>query len=337
MAGADRAHHARAAVLLVVGVEDEQHLERAREHRVGVVPRPPDAVHHREEVLGEAEVVVGVDVGQATVVAVRPGSDRRHLGDHADDLLPADLGVADPGRLRVEGGEPGNDADEHPHRVGVVPEPLHQALDVLVHERVQRDRLRPLRELRVGRQLSVDEEVGDLEVGALLGELLDRIAAVAEDPAVAVDVRDRASNRCGVEERGVVGHEAEVVLVDLDRAQRGGADRAVLDGDLVARAGAVVGDRQRVGHGPPPSVQIGCGRVPASAGPCRPRRSGQAPSAARSPRRTRRVSSTSAGLDRAGTRGASPGRFSEWNCAAAEGNLARGNQGEGAGDRALSA
>ncbi len=36
-------------------------------------------------------------------------------------------------------------------------------------------------ELLGGGQLAVDQEVGDLEVGGLLGQLLDRVAAVAED------------------------------------------------------------------------------------------------------------------------------------------------------------
>ena len=45
------------------------------------------------------------------------------------------------------------------------------------------------------RELAVDEQVGDLEVGGLLGELLDRVAAVAEDPRVAVDVGDRGAAR----------------------------------------------------------------------------------------------------------------------------------------------
>ena len=49
----------------------------------------------------------------------------------------------------------------------------------------------PLVELRLRRQLAVDEQVGDLEVGRLLGELLDRVAAVLEDALVAVDVGDR--------------------------------------------------------------------------------------------------------------------------------------------------
>ena len=88
-------------------------------------------------------------------------------------------------------------------------------------------------ELRLGRQLAVDEQVGDLEVGRLLGELLDRVAAVLEDALVAVDVRDRRAARRGVRERRVVGHQAEVVLVDLHLAEVHRADGAVRDRDLV--------------------------------------------------------------------------------------------------------
>src|SRR6185437_6474076 len=43
---------------------------------------------------------------------------------------------------------------------------------------------------------------------------------------------------------GVVAHQAEVVLLDLDVAKLGGTDRAVLDRNLVLLAGPVVGDGQ---------------------------------------------------------------------------------------------
>src|SRR5437867_6764534 len=47
----------------------------------------------------------------------------------------------------------------------------------------------------------------------------------------------------------VVAHEAEIIVGDLDLAERRGTDRAVLDRHLVPSAGPVVGDRQRLGHG----------------------------------------------------------------------------------------
>ena len=67
-----------------------------------------------------------------------------------------------------------------------------------------------------------------------------------EDPGLAVDVGDRRSARGGVRERRVVGHQAEVVLGDLDLAQVHRADRPVGDLELVGLAGPVVGDRERV-------------------------------------------------------------------------------------------
>ena len=79
----------------------------------------------------------------------------------------------------------------------------------------------------------------------MLAQLLDRVAAVLEDAGVAVDVGDRAATRRGVHVRGVVGHQPEVLVVGLDLAQVDRAHRAVLDRQLVALAGAVVGDRER--------------------------------------------------------------------------------------------
>ena len=204
-------------------------------------------VHHREEVAGVAQVVVRIDVRLPHVVAVGERRQRRHLGHEPHDLLVADVGVLDLRRVGIERREGADRGDEHAHRVGVVAEALHERLDVLVHERVDRDLVRPRVELGLRRQLAVDQEVGDLEVGRLLRQLLDRVAAVLQHAVVAVEVGDGRATRRRVHERRVVRHQAEVVVGDLDLAQRGGADRAVLDRDLVRLARPVVRDGQRVG------------------------------------------------------------------------------------------
>src|SRR5438874_423688 len=77
-------------------------------------------------------------------------------------------------------------------RIVVVAEPLHELLDVLVEHRVQRDLARPRLQLRLGGELAEKNQVGGFEVVAVLGQLLDRIAAIEEDPLVAVDERDGA-------------------------------------------------------------------------------------------------------------------------------------------------
>src|SRR5439155_23737679 len=90
-----------------------------------------------------------------------------------------------------------------------------------------------------------------LEERAPLRELLDRVAAVAQDPLFAVDEADGAPARGRVDVARVVGHQSRVAAVcrDLDLAQVDCANRAVLDRDLVLPAGAVVDDRERIfGH-----------------------------------------------------------------------------------------
>src|SRR3954454_16013589 len=70
-----------------------------------------------------------------------------------------------------------------------------------------------------------------------------------EDAGLAVDVGDLAPAAGGVRVRRVVGHEAEVVLVDLDLPEVHRLHRAVGDLELVGLAGPVVGHRQRVLRG----------------------------------------------------------------------------------------
>ena len=232
----------------MVGVEDEQHVERVLESRIGLVLEFGDLVDHRQEVARVTEVVVRIDVRHAAVVAVGEGGQRRHLRQQPDHLEVADLGVLDRARLGVEGRQRADGGQQHPHRMRVVAEALHELLDVLVHERVERDLAVPHLELGLGRQLAVHQQVGDFEIRRLLGELLDRVSAVFEDPPLAIDERDRRPARRGRHVGRVVRHQAEVVVAGLDLAQLGRADRPVLDRDLVLLAGPVVRDGERVGR-----------------------------------------------------------------------------------------
>jgi hypothetical protein len=246
---ADAPHGARAAVLLVIGVQDEQHVERALEDRVDLVFQLRHPEQHVQEVAGEAEVVVGIDVGPSDAVAVGVGGDRRDLRDEPVDLLFARALVEDLLGIRIERRERADGAQEDAHRMRVVLEAFHQLLDVLVQHRVEGDFLRPVRQLRLGRQFAEDDEIGGLEERGPLGELLDRITTVFQDALVAVDVGDLAATGRRVHERRVVGGQALVVARRLDLLQISGLDESVGDGDLVALPRAVVGDGQGIGHG----------------------------------------------------------------------------------------
>ena len=75
-------------------------------------------------------------------------------------------------------------------------------------------------------QFAVDQQVAGFDEVAVLGEHFDRIAAVAEDALFAVEKRDGAGRRAGVDvalvERDVAGLGPQ--LRDVDRAFVLGAD-----------------------------------------------------------------------------------------------------------------
>ena len=176
---------------------------------------------------------------------MRSGGQRRHLGDGPHDLFVADLLDVDVLGLGIEGGQRSDGRHQHAHRVGVVVEALQGPLaDVLVDERVVGDGVRPVLILLRGRQLAVDEQERNLEVGGLLGQLLDGVAAVAQHAGLAVEFGDGRLGRRGLGEAGVGEPDVAQQLLPAT-----GVDAAVDYWDLDRLTGAVVGDGHGFGHG----------------------------------------------------------------------------------------
>ena len=250
----------------MVGVQDEEDLERPNEHRIRLVLRLRHPGHHRQEVLDVAEVVVGIDERQSLPVPINERGKRRHLRQQADDRDVALLGILDALRFRIEGRQRGDAAAEHGHRVRVVAESLEEALDVLVDVRVIRDVVHPRVILALRWQLAIAQQPRHLEKGRALGELLDRIPAIAQYPLVAVDERDRALARRRVHERGVVRHEPELVRRGLDLAQVHRSDDGVpLDAGLehlqrIRLSGTGILDVERAGGAQLCARSLGGGR-----------------------------------------------------------------------------
>jgi len=82
--------------------------------------------------------------------------------------------------------------------VGIVMKSIDELLDVFVNDRVMRDVVHPLIQLSGRGELAREEQVGGLQEGAALRQLLDRIAAVAQNAGIAVDVGDRGAAGGGV-------------------------------------------------------------------------------------------------------------------------------------------
>ena len=192
MRAADEPNRRGRRVLLVVGMEDEEQVERLGDAGIDLVVLGRHREHHVEQVRRIPEVVAGVHVRLADRLLERPGGQRRQLGDEAVDRDLDGIRVEDVLAVRVEGAHSHDAGGEDRHRMRVGRERVEEVTHLLADERVMHDfRDEPI-ELLLRRQLAPDEEIGDLEEGGVLGELLDRVAAVAEDALLPVEERDRA-------------------------------------------------------------------------------------------------------------------------------------------------
>ena len=106
----------------------------------------------------------------------------------------------------------------------------------------QRQLVLELLALRVVWQFTVIQKITCFEKIAVFCQLLNGIAPIKQDAFLAIDECDRAFGGRGVGKGWVVAHQAKVIGADFDLAQVDGADGALLDGDLVRLARAVVGD-----------------------------------------------------------------------------------------------
>jgi hypothetical protein len=111
-------------------------------------------------------------------------------------------------------------------------------------ERVVRDIPRPIFQLSFRRQFTVQQQVGNLEIGAFLSQLVDWIATVFENPFVAIDERDAALARGRIHKRGIVGHQTKVLIGNPDLSQVSSFDSAVFNRQFELLSGSVVDDRQ---------------------------------------------------------------------------------------------
>ena len=256
LGGADQAHRGGGGVLLVVGVQHEQQVEGLDHVRVDVVFLGRHAEAQAEEVLHVVQRVVRVHERLAQRLLERVGGQHRQLAQqtHGGDVDL--LRIVRVQGVRVERGQPGHGGGQHRHGVRVPREAVEEQLEVLVHHVVAQDVGLPgLQGLLGLGQLAVDQQVGHLHEGGVLGEVLDGVAAVAQDALVAVDERDGRLGVRRVHEARVVGDVAGLLQ------ERGDVDAVVaLCGVLDAQVQALLADGQPdglvMGHGCAPSSSL---------------------------------------------------------------------------------
>ena len=202
---ADHAHGRRGAVLLVVGVQDQQHVECLGDLGITLVRLGGEAERHTHEVLDQVQRVVRVQERLSDGLLVRVRSDGRQLREKTDGGQFHLLRILGIERILVVRRQCVHCGRENRHRVSVARESVEEPLEVLVKQGVSTDAVREGLELGVGRQFAVDQQVADLDERRLTCQLLDGISAVTQDSLLTVDVGDCRTGGCSVHKTGVKG------------------------------------------------------------------------------------------------------------------------------------
>ena len=243
-AGAGEADRRGRGVLLVIRVKDEDPVHRLGQHRIDFVILARVGEQHVKEVLGELELVSRIDERLADGVLVGPGGDRRHLGDQAVRGDHPVARIGDIGRIVIERRQRADDADHHRHRMRVPPEPLVKLVHLRMEHGVVGDVVLELALLvRVGK-VPVEQEVTDLHEVGVRGEIHDRVAAIEQDPGIAVDEGDR---RLTASRRGIARVEGKEVRIRVEAADVDdvGPGRSAENRQFERSPGGVVGQGYR--------------------------------------------------------------------------------------------
>ena len=85
---AGKPHRRSRSVLLVIGMQNEDAVERAGEHRIDLVFLARHREAHAQEIRGVVEIVLRIDERLADRIFERHRRDRRHFRDHAASMRP---------------------------------------------------------------------------------------------------------------------------------------------------------------------------------------------------------------------------------------------------------
>ena len=176
----------------MIGVQGEDLVHGARQGRGDFVFLRRNRKAHLQEVGRVIEIVLRSHKGLADVILVRPRRDGRHFRDHAMARDQAGLRIIDVRRVVIERGQRAHSADHDRHRVRVTTEAAEELVKLVVQHGVATDRPIELFEFLGVRQFTVLQQVGDFDEAGVVGQLIDRIAAIQKRAFIAVDIGDLA-------------------------------------------------------------------------------------------------------------------------------------------------
>ena len=95
-------------------------------------------------------------------------------------------------RILIESRHRADNAGQNRHRVGVTRKSVVEQTQVFMKHRVATDGISKIRELSLSWQFTINQEIGDFDEIAILGEFFDRVTTITQNAFFAVKERDSA-------------------------------------------------------------------------------------------------------------------------------------------------
>ena len=257
-AAADHPYGGGGAVLLVVGMQDPEDIQRLDHIVVNLIGFDRRVEHHVEKIGAVGQIRTRVDDGVPPGHLIGHGRQGPHLGEQAGDghvdLFFDGLGL----QFRVKAAQGIDHAGENPHGVGPVGEILIKDLHVLMHQRGVVEQHGKAIELPSRRQIPLDQEISGLDERWNARQLLHRDATVAQDALLTVHEGDGAGTTAGVRVAAVQCDKARL-LPEFGYVDSFFAFGSLDDRQLVGLS--FVGERRHFRHHPyPPESNLGSTR-----------------------------------------------------------------------------
>jgi hypothetical protein len=198
----------------VVRVKNQEGIEGFYYQRVWLVGFGRDRKHHVEKVRAVAQVVARVHDRVTDGLLVAEGSNGAYLREQTSDVVVGVAGGVE--AIWVVSRKRAHHRRQDRHGVTGCREAVEEATHILVDDAVVREQLREFLEGLPGRQLAVNEEVGNFGKSGFFRELLDWYAAIAKDSLLTIKVGDGALGGASVAEATVQGHVARLSAESAD-------------------------------------------------------------------------------------------------------------------------
>ena len=212
--GACETNRRGRGVLFVIGMQNEDAVHCARKDGIDLVGFGRNREAHMEEILGIIEIVARIDDRLSSRVLVGHRSDGRHLGNQTAARNHALQRIVNVGRVVIEGRQGSNHTAHDGHRMGITTEATQEEGHLLMHHGVHGDSAFELSVLLCIRKLAIQQQVTGLDEIAMIGQLVDRVAAIQQNAFLAIDIGDVGLAACCRGETRIVG---EVTALAIER------------------------------------------------------------------------------------------------------------------------